>query len=73
MKIPVEELFLQVEREVEFQNRYEQGFDEGKEEGKDEIILNMLDKKFDFDTIQKAVGCSKEHIQKLSNKHVASK
>lgn len=85
MKIPVEELFLQVEREVEFQNRYEEGFDEGKlegklegkeegrKEGKDEVILNMLNKKFDFDTIQKAVGCSKEHIQKLSNKHIASK
>lgn len=85
MKIPVEELFLQVEREVEFQNRYEQGFDEGrikgkeegkkegKKEGKNEIILNMLDKRFDFETIQKAVGCSKEHIQKISDKHIASK
>ena len=73
MRIPVKELFLQVEREVEFQNRYEQGFGEGKVEGKDEVILNMLDKKFDLDTIQKAVGCSKEHILKLSNKHVASK
>lgn len=73
MKIPVEELFLQVEREVEFQKRYEKGYDEGKMEGKDEIILNMLDEKFDFDTIQNVVGCSRKHIQKLSNKRVSSK
>ena len=69
MKVPVEELFLQVERESVYDEGFERGFDKGKLEGKDETIVNMLAKSFDVETIREVTGCSRKHIFELKNKH----
>lgn len=63
MQVSVEELFLQVEREAEYDNGYEHGYAEGK----DEVIINMLEKSVSEDVIQKYVGCSLEHIRNVKN------
>ena len=65
MQLSVEELFLQVEHEYEF--------DKGYTQGKDEIILNMLDQSVDEVIIQNYTGCSLEHLQKLKKEHLAGK
>lgn len=69
MQLSVEELFLQVEREYEF----DKGYTQGREEVKDEIILNMLDQSVDDVIIQNYTGCSLEHLQKLKREHLAGK
>lgn len=48
MQLSVEELFLQVERECEF----DKGYNQGREEVTDEVILNMLGQSFDDVIIQ---------------------
>ena len=81
MQLSVEELFLQVERECEFDKGYTQGINEGREEGKeegrkevtDEVILNMLGQSFDDVIIQTCTGCSPEHLQKLKRNYLAGK
>ena len=65
MQLSVEELFLQVEHEYEF--------DKGYTQGKDEIILNMLDQSVDEVIIQNYTGCSLEHLQKLKREHLDGK
>lgn len=76
MQVSVEELFLQVEREAQYDNGYEHGYaegkDEGRDEGKDEVIINMLEKSVSEDVIQKYVGCSLEHIRKVKNTYLAA-
>ena len=73
MQVSVEELFLQVEREAQYDKGYEHGYDEGKDESKDEIILNMLKESVSEDVIQKYVDCSLARIRKVKNTHLAVK
>lgn len=77
MQVPVEELFLQVEREAQYDRGYEQGYDEGRDEGrdevKDEMILGMLKKSFDLDVIEEISGSSISHILDLKRKYFPSK
>lgn len=77
MQVPVEELFLQVEREEQFDKGYDSGYDKGKSEGFDEandkIIMNMLSKSVKEEVIQDFVGCSRDRIRKIKDKHFASK
>ena len=72
MQMSVEELFIQVEREHEFDSGYNKGITEGKKEGKkevkDEIILNMLKESVDDETILKTTKCSKKHLNELKAK-----
>ena len=69
MQLSVEELFLQVEREYEF----DKGYDQGRQEVKDEVILNMLNQSVDDAIIQNYTGCSLEHLQNLKREHLAGK
>lgn len=77
MQVPVEELFLQVEREAQYDRGYEQGYDEGRDEGrdevKDEMILGMLKKSFDLEVIEEISGSSISHILDLKRKYFPSK
>lgn len=73
MQVPVEELFLQVERESEYDEGYAQGRNDGKSEEKDEIILNMLSKSFDFETIQDLANCSRARILRVRDEFFPSK
>lgn len=67
MQVPVEELFLPVERESRYKEAYKQGYSESYTEGyaqgkiaiKNEVIQNMLDLSIDIGTIQELVECSK--------------
>ena len=72
MKKSIEELFIQVEREYEFDSGYrkgwEEGFNEAKKEGRDEIALNMLRSSVDDETIIKLTKCSRQHLQELKRK-----
>ena len=73
MQMSVEELFIQTEREYEFDSGYNLGFKEGfkigyKESVKgsvDEIIINMLESSVDDELIMKCTKCSGEHLQEL--------
>ena len=80
MQLSVEELFIQAEREYEYDRGYDCGRSEGRSEGlseglsegvskgKDEVILKMLDESFDDETIQKCTGCSLDYIHELKQK-----
>jgi predicted transposase/invertase (TIGR01784 family) len=69
MQMSVEELFVQTEREYEFDSGYNQGIKEGVKKGKieaeDEIILNMLKNSIEDELIMKYTNCSREHLQEL--------
>lgn len=69
MQVSVKELFLQAEREAQ----YDLGFEQGHDEVRDEIIINMLNKSVSEKDIQDYVGCPLEHIRKLKNERLASK
>ena len=69
MQISVKELFVQAEREFEFDS----GYNQGKKEGKDEVILNMLNDSVDDETILKFADCSEEHLQEIKAKYLAGK
>ena len=72
MQLSVEELFIQVEREYEYDSGYDcgrsEGWSEGVSQGKDEVILKMLDDSVDDETIQKCTGCSLDYIHELKQK-----
>lgn len=68
MQVSVEELFLQVEREAQFDKGYDKGFDEAQ----DDVILNMLSRSVSDEVIRDYVGCSLERIQKIRNKGLDS-
>ena len=68
MQMSVEELFIQVKREYEFDSGYNKGMAEGKKEVKDEIILNMLKESVDDETILKTTKCSRKHLNELKAK-----
>ena len=68
MQLSVEELFIQVEREYEYDSGYDCGRSEGVSQGKDEVILKMLDDSVDDETIQKCTGCSLDYIHELKQK-----
>ncbi len=61
MQMSVEELFIQTEREYEFDS----GYKEGCKEVKDKIILNMLKYPIEDELIVKYTHCTKEHLQEL--------
>ena len=65
MQMSVEELFIQTEREFEFDSGYNQGIKKGKKEAEDEIILNMLENSIEDELIMKCTKCSGEHLQEL--------
>ena len=69
MQMSVEELFVQAEREQVFDS----GYDQGREESKDEIIRNMLEDSVDDEIILKFTKCSRQHLQELKTKYLASK
>ncbi|WP_296784840.1 hypothetical protein [uncultured Methanobrevibacter sp.] len=85
MQMSVEELFVQTEREYVFDSGYDQGIKEGVEKGvekgvkkgkgerEDEIIMNMLENSADDEFILKVTNCSREHLQELKTKYLASK
>ena len=64
----VYELFLQVERECEFDKDYKEGLKQGYEEIKKEIALNMLEESIDDETIQICTGFSIQQIQEFNGK-----
>ena len=78
MQMSVEELFIQTEREYEFDSGFNKGVKEGKKEGKkegrdeikEEIILNMLNDSVDDESIQKFTNCSAEDLNKIKRKYL---
>ena len=64
----VYELFLQVERECEFDKGYTQGINEGKEETKKEIALKMLEESLDDETIRQCTGFSTRQLHEFNGK-----
>ena len=68
MKKSIEELFVQVEREYEFDLGYTKGFNEGKNEVIDEVAVRMLRSSVDEETIVTLRNCSRERLQKLKRK-----
>lgn len=78
MQMSVEELFIQTEREYEFDSGFNKGVKEGKKEGKkegrdeikEEIILNMLKDSVDDESIQKFTDCSAEDLNKIKRKYL---
>lgn len=76
MQVPVEELFLQVERESRYKEAYKQGYSESYTEGyaqgkiaiKNEVIHNMLALSIGIETIQELVNCSKSDILKVKKR-----
>ena len=62
MQMSVEELFVQTEREYVFDSGYDQG-----------IKMNMLENSADDEFILKVTNCSREHLQELKTKYLASK
>ena len=77
MQMSVEELFIQTEREYEFDSGFDQGIKEGKKEGKkeekEEIILNMLKNSFDDEIIVEVTNCSRGYLQELKTRYLAGK
>ena len=62
MQLSVEELFLQVEREDQF--------DRGYEKVMDGIISRMLAKSMDDESIMEFTNCSFKHLQELKKKNL---
>lgn len=86
MKKSIEELFVQVEREHEFDSGYSKGFNEGFNEGFNkgfnesfnegknqviaEVALRMLRSSVDDETILKLTNCSRQRLQELKRKMI---
>lgn len=70
MKKSIEELFVQVEREYEFDLGYTKGFNEGKNEVIVEVALRMLRSSVDDETIIKLTNCSRQRLQELKRKTI---
>ena len=70
MKKSIEELFVQVEREHEFDSGYNKGFDEGKNQVIVEVALRMLRSSVDDETIIKLTNCSRQRLQELKRKMI---
>ena len=70
MKKSIEELFVQVEREYEFDLGYTKGFNEGKNEVIVEVALRMLRSSVDDETIIKLTNCSRQRLQELKRKMI---
>ena len=82
MKKSIEELFVQVEREHEFDSGYNKGynegfnkgfnesFNEGKNQVIDEVALRMLRSSVDDETILKLTNCSRQRLQELKRKMI---
>ena len=81
MQMSVEELFIQTGREYVFDLGYDQGYKEGfrigfklsVEGSTDEIIMNMLENSVEDEFIMKCTNCSREHLQELKTRYLASK
>lgn len=86
MKKSIEELFVQVEREHEFDSGYNKGYNEGFNEGFNkgfnesfnegknqviaEVALRMLRSSVDDETILKLTNCSRQRLQELKRKMI---
>lgn len=70
MKKSIEELFVQVEREYEFDLGYTKGFNEGKNEVIVEVALRMLRSSVEDKTILKLINCSRQRLQELKRKTI---
>lgn len=74
MQMSVEELFIQTERDYEYNSGFDYGMKEGMKEGKkasmDKVILNMLNDSVDDETIQRFTGCTKEYLQSFKKEHM---
>jgi hypothetical protein len=82
MQMSVEEIFIQAERDYEFNSGFDSGLKEGKKEGikkgiekgikdsRDEIILNMLNDSVDDESILRFTGCSREYLQAFKKKQL---
>ena len=76
MQMSVEELFVQTEREHEFDSGFYQGKKEGKKEGRkegrketeDRVILIMLKDSVDDESILRFTGCTRKHLQEIKGK-----
>ncbi len=73
MQMSIEEIFIQAERDYEFNSGFDSGMKEGMKEGiknsKDEIILNMLKESVDEESILRLTGCSREYLHEFKRKH----
>ncbi|MBQ8017983.1 MAG: hypothetical protein IJ258_07745 [Methanobrevibacter sp.] len=81
MQMSVEDIFIQAERDYEFNSGFDYGMKEGIKEGikegkkdgikisKDEIILNMLNESVDDESIQRLTGCSRQYLQEFKREH----
>jgi hypothetical protein len=73
MQMSVEELFVQTEREYEFDSGFSKGMIEGKKEVQEQFILNMMNDSIDDETILKWTNCSEERLQEIKRKFLADK